>query len=80
MSYKVEDFIEDIITGREIGFSFRGIQYAIGVTTDKVYIALEDDGEYVWTESSTSELAEKGRIDGKLLTEIFDEIEIIDIA
>ena len=80
MSYKVEDFIEDIITGREIGLRYNGVEYNIWSSGGVGHIALEEGGDVIWTEPTRKELAEKGRIEGKLLTEIFDEIEIIDIA
>ncbi|OPH61823.1 hypothetical protein BC351_00860 [Paenibacillus ferrarius] len=74
MSYSYEDLERDLAIGHELHFNFKGREYSISNNKDGWYLS-ESYSDYQ-SFVDTNELLAKGKIDGKLLKEIWDEVDV----
>lgn len=76
MVYSYEEFLEDLSMGREIHFIYRDEKYYIGCGTGKFMFWKSYDTSSEITGEDMEDLLRKVKLDGKLIKEIWNLIEI----
>jgi tricorn protease-like protein len=76
MVYSYEEFLEDLSMGREVHFIYRDEEYYIGCGTGKFMFwkSYDTSGEIIGKDME--DLLRKVKLDGKLIKEIWNLIEI----
>lgn len=69
-----EDIMERVGWGEEFSFDYNGEQYWISQNDDCLYLT-RVKGSITQEFKTTQELFENGRVEGKLLLEIWDDIK-----
>jgi hypothetical protein len=76
MSYSFEELIKDLDIGREIEFSFKTKKYYIGCGTGKyMYWEFNNEASEI-IGKNPEELLSKVKVEGKLIKDIWEFIEI----
>jgi len=76
MTYRYEEFLEDLSMGREIHFIYREEEYYIGCGTGKFMFWKLNDADSEMIGKDMEDLLLKVKLDGKLIIEIWKLIEI----
>lgn len=76
MNYSYEEFLKDLNMGREIHFIFKDENYYIGRGTGQFMFWKFDDSSSEIIGEDVEDLFRKVNIDGKLIKEVWDLIQI----
>ncbi|RKD26035.1 hypothetical protein BEP19_01565 [Ammoniphilus oxalaticus] len=77
MNYTFDDLTRDLMIGHELHFRYNGKNYYISQSQGG-WVLTRFDQQYELFESQAA-LLQGGKIDGKSLREIWDEVEVTDL-